>query len=394
MINRREFLKSAAAVTALGVVATTTHKYHNNDNKKYINGYPFYNEYQRGIIEDKQKYLTFLTCDFEDNVDRNKVKNFLQRLTDVLNQLITSGTVDINNNKYKSQHDTGESYDLDYSYSTVTVGFGNSFFDKFNITSPMKIKTLPPFTIDYLNKDISDGDICFQICSNNQQCNFHVARVLLRDFVGIIKPRWMENGFDYKTGIDAKGTSRNLMGFKDGTNNIKGNKDFSEYVFNQNGINKYSTFLVVRKIRMVLDSWDRNVLKEQENTFGRCKYSGAPLNCKYEHDKLNFNSKDSSGELIIPIDAHVRLAHVDNSKSKLLRRGYSYNNGLDKNTQQLDAGLLFISYQRDIEQFINIQRSLDKGKDKLHEYIKHVVSGVFYCPPGVQKGKYIGSNFV
>lgn len=40
---------------------------------------------------------------------------------------------------------------------------------------------------------------------------------------------------------------------------------------------KNGTFLIVRRIQMHLETWDRTNLQEQENTFGRYKESGLPL---------------------------------------------------------------------------------------------------------------------
>lgn len=89
--------------------------------------------------------------------------------------------------------------------------------------------------------------------------------------------------------------------------------------------------------------------------------------------------------------AHVRVAHGD-GKQKILRRSYSYADGLDAKTGTFDAGLLFISFQRSIsKQFIPIQKRLSQ-MDELNEYIVHRGSAVFACLPGVKKGGYIGET--
>ncbi|MFD0541680.1 hypothetical protein ACFQY7_55645 [Actinomadura luteofluorescens] len=90
-------------------------------------------------------------------------------------------------------------------------------------------------------------------------------------------------------------------------------------------------------------------------------------------------------------DAHVRLAHPDsNQGTRILRRGYSFTDGSD-GLGQLDAGLFFIAFQRDPRTgFIRVQNSL--ATDALNEYIQHVGSGVFACPPGVREGGYWGET--
>ena len=88
---------------------------------------------------------------------------------------------------------------------------------------------------------------------------------------------------------------------------------------------------------------------------------------------------------MIPVDAHVRLAaHEQNGGLRILRRGYSFTDGTDPDTGELDAGLFFICYQKDPRtQFVPLQRKLGLG-DALNEYIEHNSSAVFACPPGVR----------
>ena len=82
--------------------------------------------------------------------------------------------------------------------------------------------------------------------------------------------------------------------------------------------------------------------------------------------------------------AHIRLASPDNhGGAKLLRRGYSYTDGQDPLTGQLDAGLFFICFNRDPRtQFVPVQRALSQN-DLLNEYIKHTSSALFAVPPGL-----------
>jgi deferrochelatase/peroxidase EfeB len=68
---------------------------------------------------------------------------------------------------------------------------------------------------------------------------------------------------------------------------------------------------------------------------------------------------------------------------KILRRGYSYTDGMFSDSGELDAGLFFIAFQRDPRtQFVPLQRKLS-ASDALNEYIEHVGSGLYACPPGV-----------
>jgi len=130
---------------------------------------------------------------------------------------------------------------------------------------------------------------------------------------------------------------------------------------------------------MHLETWDRTNLQEQENTFGRYKESGAPFGKKDEFDEVDLSK--------LPVDSHVRLAkEVD---LPILRRSYSYSDGIDERTGQFDSGLIFIAYQKDPDRFVKIQTNLG-AVDKMNEYITHIGSGLFACFAGVEKGGYLG----
>jgi deferrochelatase/peroxidase EfeB len=154
------------------------------------------------------------------------------------------------------------------------------------------------------------------------------------------------------------------------------------------------TYMVTRRIRMLLEIWDRSPLADQEQTIGRDKYHGAPLGGSEEFDPLDLEA-EKGGRPVIPVDAHVRLASASaNNGERILRRGYSFTDGVDESLGELEAGLFFICFQRDPErQFVAIQRRLG-STDALNEYIKHVGSAVFAVPPGARNGGYVGETLL
>ena len=185
------------------------------------------------------------------------------------------------------------------------------------------------------------------------------------------------------------------MGFKDGTNNIRAeNTDLMDrYVWVKEGPDwmKDGTYLVARRIRMLIEVWDRTALQEQEQTIGRHRASGAPLGKTDEFDAVDLKAKGPDGLPLTPLDSHVRLARKD-KRERMLRRGYSFTDGMDQRTGQLDAGLFFISFQHDPhKQFVPLQRRLGQN-DRLTEYIQHTGSAVFACPPGVGHDGYVGQQ--
>jgi deferrochelatase/peroxidase EfeB len=140
---------------------------------------------------------------------------------------------------------------------------------------------------------------------------------------------------------------------------------------------------------MLIEAWDRVRLTEQEATFGRTKRAGAPLSGGEEVTQPDFGAQVDGRPAIDPT-AHVRLAHHStNGGTRMLRRGYNYVDG-NNAYGRLDAGLLFISYQRSLRQFIDVQRSL--ATDRLNEYIRHVGSATFVVPPGASEGGYVGET--
>jgi deferrochelatase/peroxidase EfeB len=154
------------------------------------------------------------------------------------------------------------------------------------------------------------------------------------------------------------------------------------------------SYLVSRRIRMLLEVWDRASLGDQEKTIGRHKYSGAPLGGSDEFEPLPLDER-RNGHPLIPADSHVRLASAsENDGARILRRGYSFTDGVDERLGELEAGLFFICFQRDPEkQFVAIQRRLGQI-DALGEYIKHVGSAVFAVPPGARPAGYVGAGLL
>ena len=51
------------------------------------------------------------------------------------------------------------------------------------------------------------------------------------------------------------------------------------------------SYLVTRKIRMLIETWDRTSLAEQETIIGRTKGDGAPLGQAAEFDEIDFEPR-------------------------------------------------------------------------------------------------------
>ncbi len=365
---------------------------------------PFEGAHQAGIVTPVQDRLLFASFDVITD-DRDDLVQVLHDWTAASRRMVKGQLIGTDNdNPDAPPDDTGEADGLGPASLTLTFGFGASLFDRagdpFRIAArkPAALAPMPVFARDEIRPDISEGDIAIQSCANDPTVAFHAIRDLARIGRGVVALRWSQQGFGRTSVTDSKQTTpRNLMGFKDGTNNIVvedtgalddhvwvGPKDDPAWMRN-------GSYLVTRRIRMMLEIWDRSTLSDQELTIGRNKQEGAPLGSAKEHDTVNLTAK-SDGQPVIPVDAHVRLAAPsENHGVRLLRRGFSFTDGIDPVTNQLDAGLFFIAYQRDPRTgFVPVQQNL--AADALNEYIRHDSTGTFACPPGVGADGFVGET--
>lgn len=359
----------------------------------------FHGPHQAGIATPVQDRLHFAAFDVVTR-DRDKLVRMLKEWTEAAAAMTAGRAVGagaVGGPAVAPPDDTGEAEGLPPSRLTLTIGFGPTLFDKdgedrFGIKArrPAALADLPHFPGDRLDPDRSGGDIAVQACADDPQVAVHAIRNLARIGFGVVAVRWSQLGFGKtsSTTPDAQ-TPRNLFGFKDGTENIAGDDDalLARHVWAGKGDGSDwmagGSYLVARRIRMHIETWDRTSLREQEDVFGRDKGEGAPAGARKERDKVVLARMKP--------DAHVRLAHPDsNGGARILRRGYSFTDGSD-GLGRLEAGLFFIAFQRDPRTgFIKIQQSL--AADAMNEYIQHVGSGVFACPPGVRKGGYWGET--
>ncbi|WP_411268472.1 iron uptake transporter deferrochelatase/peroxidase subunit [Macrococcus capreoli] len=400
-MSRRDFLK-IASIGGAGVVVGSTGlgtsllaiNHFGKDNKHTKHKVNFYGKYQSGIISDVQKHVYFVVLELH-STEVNEVKEMFKQWTAHSIKLMNGDLIaPLTNNTMLPTIDTGEAKGLDAARLTLTYGVSPTFFDKLKITEkrPKDLKDLPHFPKDQLDDKFTGGDIFIQACSDDPQVNFHAIRNLIRASSGIVTMKWAQTGFNSFEEKDGKvQTPRNLFSFKDGTGNPKAHEQdaLDQYIFANSGWEKNGSYLVVRKIQMHLETWDRTALEDQEATFGRHRDSGAPLGKKNEFDTVNIEEKDKEGNYVIPEDSHVHLAKK--AKTKMLRRSFSYTNGVNEQTGAFDAGLIFVSYQKSPEQFTRIQNMLGRI-DRMNEYITHRGSGVFLVFPGIKEGGYIGET--
>ena len=388
-MDRREFLKKAGiggAGLALGLSGASAFFANKEQGSKNIaygqEEISFYGKHQAGITTPMQKNIYFVVLDLR-TTDKNELIQLFKEWTDYSQKLVNGELVKKDgSNALLPPSDTGETVGLNPYRLTLTFGVSASFLTKLGLEKkrPKLFRDLPAFPKEQLRDQYTGGDIVIQACADDEQVAFHAVRNLIRKGRNKVTMKWSQSGFAAIG--DRMETPRNLFGFKDGTANVTTEKDFDKVVWaDSQDWMKNGSYMAVRRIIMHLETWDRTNLQEQENTFGRYKESGAPFGKKNEFDEVDLS--------LLPVDSHVRLAkEVD---LPILRRSYSYSDGIDPKTGQFDAGLLFIAFQKDPDRFVKIQTNLG-ADDKMNEYVTHIGSGLFACFGGVKEGGYIGQD--
>ena len=408
-LDRRGFLRLAgagAAVAGAGVAGVAVGRA-SEPATSVTDAYPFYGQHQAGVLTPAQDRLHFASFDLTTE-RRQDVIALLRRWTEAaarMTQGQSAGPYGPTSGPYDAPpDDTGEAMGLPPANLTITFGFGRSLFttargdDRYGLADqrPPALIELPHFPGDNLDPRRSGGDLCVQACAHDPQVAVHAIRNLSRLAFGAASVRWSQLGFGRTSSTSTtQDTPRNLFGFKDGTANVKAeDPDAESHVWVAPGDGPAwltgGSYLVARRIRMNIETWDRTSLREQENITGRTKAEGAPLSGGAEFTEPDFAAAGRDGEPMIPVASHVRLAHPDhNAGARMLRRGYNFVDGNDQ-YGRLDAGLFFLAYQRDpATAFVPVQTALART-DGLNEYIQHVGSALFAVPPGASDGSFVG----
>jgi deferrochelatase/peroxidase EfeB len=358
----------------------------------------FWGDHQAGIVTPAQSHCYFAAFDLTTE-KRDGVVTLLRTWTEAAARMTAGQTAGpLGQDLDAPASDSADVIALPPARLTVTFGFGSGLFvkdgkDRYGLAGsrPEALIDLPRFNGDQLVAAKTGGDLSIQACADDPQVAFHAVRQLARLAYDAAELRWAQTGF---TSRPADGpTPRNLMGFKDGTQ-TPADVDKAVWIGDDGPAwMRGGSYLVVRRVRMALEHWDRTNVAFQEQTMGRHKYEFAPL---------GLDRNDADENPIIPENAHVRLGNAAaNGTAEILRRGYSYNDGVNftaerwppwRQGMEYDAGLLFICYQTDPRTgFVKLFEKMAKF-DMLNQYVTHTGGGLFACPGGVRPGGFIGQR--
>ena len=414
--ERRKLLKgmlgvagSALALTGMARAATAENS-HTDINTELTPAFDsenysqeFYGQHQSGVITPQQASLSLIAFDVIA-MDKESLVELFKTLTERCEFLMQGGVAPHKDAQYPPLDSGILGPKIHPDNLTITVSVGNSLFDErfgLNDQKPIHLQKMVEFSNDGLKSEWCHGDLLIQICANSPDTTMHALRDIIKHTPASLAVRWRRDGFisPYVAASMGKRTPTNLLGFKDGTINPTGSdtaaldkmlwvnsKQEPEWTMG-------GSYQAIRLIRFFVERWDRTPLQEQETIFGRNRDSGAPLGKVHERDDPDYGS-DPLGKRV-PLDSHMRLANPRTDgfdEFLILRRSYSYSYSTSP-SGQLDVGLLFISYQADLQKgFIDTQKRLDG--EPLEEYIKPFGGGYFFALPGVKPGEYLAQSLL
>lgn len=354
---------------------------------------PFHGPTQAGILTRRQPHAHLAALDLLPGVDRPLAAGLLRAWSGAADRMSRGET------PVEGEADTGVALGAGPAALTVTFGFGPEFFERLGLTAarPEALGPLPAFPDDRLDPARSGGDLFVQVAADDPLVAVHALRALQRLTRGTALTRWVMSGFTRPPGAGAPdGTHRNLMGQLDGTANPTPAGDPAHRARilvtapDAPGWLRGGSYVVLRRIRMLLDHWEGLPEAHREQAVGRRVSDGAPLTGGTEHTPVDLDAARPDGVPVIATNAHIRLAAPrGNAGATMLRRGWSYHDGM-RADRTVDAGMLFVAWQTDPRTgFVPVQHRLARG-DALSRYLVHEASALFVVPAGAAPGEYVG----
>jgi deferrochelatase/peroxidase EfeB len=351
---------------------------------------PFHGTHQAGIVSAPPPAAAFAAFDIT-TANRGELAELFHTLTERA-RFLTHGGTPQNLGPVAPPSDSGTlGPTIPADGLTMTVGIGSSLFDdRYGLTGlkPAGLTPMVSFPNDNLQPAQTGGDLLLQICAGSADTAIHALRDIAKHTRGAMQIRWRLDG--YVSPARPVGVPRNNLGFEDGIANplIQAPQVANQllWIAGSHGEPSWTiggSYHVCRIIRMFIEFWDRVSLNEQQTMIGRYRAGGAPLGHDYLTDTPDY-AADPHGK-IIPLTAHIRLANprtTQTENSRILRRGYNYDNGIDL-AGDLDMGLIFNCFQQNIQNQFEATQTRLIG-EPLVDYIQPVGGGYFLTLPGIR----------
>jgi len=353
---------------------------------------PFHGEHQAAITRTPQAATAVVSFTATAR-DRAALKDLFQTVTDRARFLTAGGTPPPTGITGPPSDSGMLGPTVVADGLTVTLGVGSTLFDdRYGLASarPARLTPMKSFANDDLDPSQTGGDLVLQCSAGHPDVVLHALRDIANHTRGGMQASWRIEGFTNPP-RPAGTVPRNHFGFMDGISNpsVASARDMNSLVWVRPGTagepawTSGGSYLVVRLIRQLTEFWDRIDVYEQQDIIGRYRDSGYPLDAS-SIDAVPDYAADATGD-VIPMNAHMRLANPrtpESASSRILRRSWNYNRGLD-DSGNLDVGLLFTCYQQDIgRQFETVQNRLEN--EPMIDYISPVGGGYFLALPGVR----------
>jgi dye decolorizing peroxidase len=347
----------------------------------------FHGPHQAGVATPPQAHLSLLGLDLEPGSDKESLSRMMRLLSDDAARLSRG---------LPALADTEPELAAHPANLSVTFGLGPRVINDVIGVGDRDMPGLPSFRTDRLDPAWGQTDLAIQICADDPLTVAHARRMLLKDSHAFARVRWVQDGYRYASGTVSDGTTmRNVMGQVDGTANPgEADPEFAGLVWSTKESLAGGTFMVVRRIRAEMETWDKVDRAGREAAVGRRLDNGAPLTGTSEHDEPDLTATDSSGLPVIDPVSHVALARSADPRQRMHRRAYNYTVADPSRRTGEDSGLVFIAFVADVEaQFTPVQQRLAES-DRLNEWVTTIGSAVYAVPPGAADGEFVAQGLL
>ncbi len=350
---------------------------------------PFRGPRQAGIVEAPQTYAAFVSLRLARDVEARQLKGLFVVWTDDIERLV-EGRAPLT--------DMEPEMAASPAALTITVGVGRRVVALAGKSAPEWLGPLPAFPkIDHLEERWSGGDLLLQICAASPTSVAHAQRRLIKAAGPLVTVAWVQRGFR-EAFTEPGAPMRNLMGQVDGIVQPATHGPDDALLFcgpaNSPDWLHGGSGLVIRRIAMNLDVWDRVDLAARENAIGRRTSDGQPLAVQSGsgmNAPADLERTDALGFTVIDPHSHLARSRPVGGTDRFLRRPYSYDDAPQGN-EVSNSGLIFVAYAADVAaQFVPVQKRLAES-DLLNLWTTPIGSAVFAVLPGALAGESLGEK--